>query len=358
MNNGISLYPGLENSFEENLQLINIAADCHIKRIFTSFHIPETNFANFRSQFDQLMKAASQNNMEIIADISPDTLTLLGSKKFNASLFKLKGIKRLRIDYGYENAVISELSHNSCDIKLQLNASTVTRRILNELALYNADFSHIDALHNFYPHPGTGISEKLLADKTQMLQENGIKVGAFIPSHNRPRPPLKKGLPTLEEHRRLPFDLAARHLCALGVNSIFIGDSFPTIDEIQTLAHLQENIVTIKARLYNKNPAVGQLLQHNTFTARLDEARDVIRTQESRQLFNDLSITQANSIDRQIGMITLDNDLYGRYKGELQIIKNPQPADEKTNVVGQIPANEIFLLRYITPGRKFRLDFS
>ncbi|WP_196607501.1 DUF871 domain-containing protein [Pectinatus frisingensis] len=357
MNNGISLYPGLENSFEENLQLINIAADYHIKRIFTSFHIPETNFTDFRSQFDELMKTASQNNMEIIADISPDTLTLLGSKKFNVSLFKLKGIKRLRIDYGYENATISDLSRNSCDINLQLNASTVTRQILNELSLHNADFSHIDALHNFYPRPGTGISEKLLIDKTQMLQGNGIKVGAFLPSHNRPRPPLKKGLPTLEDHRRLPFGLAARHLCALGINSIFIGDSLPTIDEIQTLARLQENIVTIKARLYNKNPAVGQLLQR-TFTARLDEARDVIRTQESRQLFNDLSITQANSIDRQIGMITLDNDLYGRYKGELQIIKNPQPADEKTNVVGQIPANEIFLLQYITPGRKFRLDFS
>ena len=43
MINGISLYPGLDNSAEENLQLLEKAAELGIKCVFTSLHIPETD---------------------------------------------------------------------------------------------------------------------------------------------------------------------------------------------------------------------------------------------------------------------------------------------------------------------------
>ncbi len=81
MENGISIYLGLGNSFKENTQLLNMAASCNIKRIFTSCHVPETDFAEFQQQFYLLMKTAAQNDMEVISDISPATLSLLGLKK-------------------------------------------------------------------------------------------------------------------------------------------------------------------------------------------------------------------------------------------------------------------------------------
>ena len=42
MENGISLYPGLDNTPDENLALLEKAAQAGIRRVFTSLHIPET----------------------------------------------------------------------------------------------------------------------------------------------------------------------------------------------------------------------------------------------------------------------------------------------------------------------------
>ena len=36
MENGISIYPGLDNTLEENLALIQKAHDCGLTRLFTS----------------------------------------------------------------------------------------------------------------------------------------------------------------------------------------------------------------------------------------------------------------------------------------------------------------------------------
>ena len=45
MENGISLYPGLDNTPDENLALLERAAQAGIRRVFTSLHIPETYVA-------------------------------------------------------------------------------------------------------------------------------------------------------------------------------------------------------------------------------------------------------------------------------------------------------------------------
>ena len=50
MENGISLYPGLDNTLEENLQLLDAAAKYGIRRVFTSLHIPETNVAVLKKE--------------------------------------------------------------------------------------------------------------------------------------------------------------------------------------------------------------------------------------------------------------------------------------------------------------------
>ena len=40
MENGISIYPGLDNTLAQNLQLIQQAAACGIRRLFTSYRKP------------------------------------------------------------------------------------------------------------------------------------------------------------------------------------------------------------------------------------------------------------------------------------------------------------------------------
>ena len=43
--------------------------------------------------------------------------------------------------------------------------------------------------------------------------------------------------------------------------------------------------------------------------------------------------------------------------GELEIIKNGQPADPRVNVAAQVKESDRFLIDYISPGRRFSLFF-
>ena len=351
MENGISLYPGLDNTLAENLQLLETAAACGIRRVFTSLHIPETDTAVLKKELATLLQAAREHDMEIISDISPRTLEMLDMPEFSLEAFQKLGITTLRLDYGYEAGQIAELSHNTLGIRLQLNASTITEEILADLQAAGTDFSHIDALHNFYPRRGTGLSESALCKKNALLKQAGIKVGAFVPSHGKQRGPLFEGLPTLEAHRLWQTDRAARHMAALGVDSVFLSDSLPLTSELQVLGRLHADEVAVEATFLTEDAVQRELLQH-TFTAREDEARDAIRAQESRGLLHG-TVEPENNKERRRGAITIDNKDYLRYMGELQIIKKSQPPDKRVNVVGRVAECELFMLKYITPGRRF-----
>ena len=75
---GISIYVGLDNTLDENLGLsLYLAHQHHIQRIFTSLHIPETNLNSFKQDLAQILALARQYNMEVISDISPNTLNYL-----------------------------------------------------------------------------------------------------------------------------------------------------------------------------------------------------------------------------------------------------------------------------------------
>lgn len=356
MQNGISIYPGLDNTLSENLALIETAAALGLPRLFTSLHIPETNPDALKRELGVLLKAARAQHMEIISDVSPATLSLLGLREFNLSAFRMLGITTLRLDDGFSSEDIARLSHNTQHVRLQLNASTITGHLLQKLVDAKTDFSSIDALHNFYPRTGTGLSEETLARKTAMLHKTGIRVGAFLPSRNgRRRSPLGDGLPTLEDHRAMPTSLAARHLVALGIDSVFLADALPTDEELHCLAGLKDNQVVLAADLLTRD-AVQKHLLAQTFTARIDEARDAVRAQESRRLLQG-NIAPEHTAERPYGAVTIDNSGYGRYMGELEIIKNDQPADPRVNVAAQVKESDRFLIDYISPGRRFSLFF-
>ena len=133
MENGISIYPGLDNTLAQNLQLIQQAAACGIRRLFTSLHIPETAPGRLKKELAQILKAARRCDMEIISDISPATMELLGIREFSPSAFRMLGITTLRLDYGFGLEEITALSRNRQGIRIQLNASTITGKILSVL---------------------------------------------------------------------------------------------------------------------------------------------------------------------------------------------------------------------------------
>lgn len=356
MRQGISIYLGLDNTYEENIKLVKTAARLGVKRLFTSLHIPETNTEKLQRELTSILQTAKAEKMEIISDISPNTLQLLGMKKLSFTLFKSWGIQTIRMDFGYGAKEIAKFTNNEKEIRIQLNASTITPKFLAELAKSGANLSRIDALHNFYPRCGTGLAEDAFIQKNELLRSWGIHVGAFVASNHRRRSPLKEGLPTLETHRNLKVGLAARHLALLGADSVFIGDSLPSEEELSELAAVNDDVIELNARLLTNDPASKRLLSH-TFTARVDDARDAVRAQESRSLADEI-IAPENAVERPYGAVTIDNEGYLRYMGELQIIKTPQPPDARVNVAARLLPEEEILLPYLKPGRKFAFRFQ
>ena len=356
MKNGISIYPGLDGTIEENLALMERAAAAGIKRVFTSLHIPESDENAMKKDLGRIIKSAREKKMEVIADTTPQTMRLFGMSEFSLSTFRMLGIETIRLDADYEAKEIAALSRNRQNIRIQLNASTITGNFLTKLMEAKTNFKNVDALHNFYPRPGTGLGEETLVRKTLMLHKFGISVGAFVPGEKHKRGPLFDGLPTMEDHRDMGVDLAARHLVALGVDSVFIGDGLPGDEEIAALGKLKSDKVVLNAELFTADPVQKELLNHD-FTARMDEARDAVRAEESRRLVSN-PIFPENPVQRNPGDITIDNEQYLRYMGELEIIKIGQAADERVNVAGRIAPNETFLIDYITPGRKFSFKFQ
>ena len=387
MSLGISIYFGLDNTRKENMNLMKKAYDLGYKRIFTSLHIPEANYKVLKSEVSEFLKEAKKLNMDIISDISPNTFKFLGLEDMDLKGLKDMGIGTIRIDFGYTDEEIAKMSRNNYGIKIQMNASTLTKDLIYNLKKAKTDFSNIDALHNFYPRIGTGISRECMIKMNKLLINNNLKVCAFVQSNNKKRGPIKEGLPTLEDHRNMDIQLAAEELYALGCDDIFIGDSLPSDDELSLLANVKKNILDKNKDLFylkncqNNKSELNNISNYNlnkevilrievltrddtslrllkeTYTSRIDEARDFIRTQESRLLLNGDKIEEEFSCERKLGDVTLDNIGYARYMGELEIILRDSPKDKRINTVARVKKEDIYLLKKLTGGKKFKFEF-
>ncbi|MBB6713387.1 MupG family TIM beta-alpha barrel fold protein [Clostridium gasigenes] len=352
MSFGFSVYFGLDNTKEENIKLLNDAHKLGYTRIFTSLHIPEANYDVLKAEVRGFFKLAKEYDMDIISDISPNTFKFLDLKNMDLKGLRDMGVKTIRIDFGYTEEEISQMSKNDYGIQIQLNASTITEEFFEKLDKLSPNYNNIDSLHNFYPRIGTGISEECMIQKNNMLNERGIKICAFVQSNNRRRSPMKDGLPTLEDHRGMEVREAANHLFAIGNGSVFIGDSLPSEKELKDLSSLKQDGVELRVDIKVEDEVCLRLLKE-TYSSRPDNARDAIRASESRLILNGDKIKPTNVVNKKYGDVTIDNEGYARYEGELQILISDQKADKRINNVASVLHKDFYLLKYINNGKKF-----
>ena len=99
-----------------------------------------------------------------------------------------------------------------------------------------------------------------------------------------------------------------------------------------------------------------ETLYDRTFTCRPDSPKGLVRYQESRLYSCFGSTVQPdNCVERRRRCVTMDNIGYGRYSGEIQLMRADLPADEKVNVIGEVPAEYDLLLDCIKRGKTFRM---
>lgn len=85
----------------------------------------------------------------------------------------------------------------------------------------------------------------------------------------------------------------------------------------------------------------------------------VIRSTQSRLKFKGHDFPIFNAVKEiKRGDIIIESSEYGNYAGELQIALKDMQNSDKSNVVGRIREEEIFILDEIKPWQKFRLQIQ
>ena len=339
----------------ETLYLSTFAAQCPALRgqtgtgapLFLSLHISEEFAESFCTRAEEACHALAGMGYRIIADVSTKTVAQFGCTDLTELAKKLR-LWALRIDYGFSREEIEAMAEK---MPIVLNASTTTPEDARAIA---AKGKHVMAMHNFYPRPETGLDADYLRETTEMLQNAGLKVLAFIPGDSQKRGPVFEGLPTLEVHRNvIPSAAFADLALNYGLDEIFVGDPGISQKETDRISRFcQEGILSIPCEIHEN----WQHLYDQVFTCRMDSPKRLIRFQESRVYSCQGQTTERyNCVQRKRGCLTIDNLRYGRYSGEIMLIRSDLPADDRVNVIGHVPENALLLLDLIGRGAKFTL---
>lgn len=340
---GISVFNGLSDyCIENNLEYIKKAKEQGYEIIFSSAHINEAS--NAYSDLQKCIDLACDLNMKLSLDISKPAFLKMES---------LKGLYALRLDYGFTDEDIVELS-NQDDFLIELNASTITFEKFNRLIKMGVNLKHLRMSFNYYPKKHTGHGTEFVKEKIEFLHKYGICVGAFIPSHIGFRPPMYEGLPTIEKHRNDSLDVAIEELKLLGADEIIFGDAYASNEELSKLVFHQTDTVLINFNGVEKLDKNYYPYLSNEFVVRIDQNNEILRLNGTR---DKIMVKPFNTIERNVYDVTIDNLGFGRYQGEINIVLKPLEQDQRVNVIGQCELTDI-LLNSIQKLNKFKFIIS
>lgn len=355
---GFSIYPE-QHSIDKMMQYIDLLKRYDAQRVFISLiQIDSDDHATF-DKYKQLIQYTSDQGIRVIADISPDFIKQNGWSDQLLSKAKEFGLSGIRLDEALPIEEIVMLTHNSENIKIELNMST-DANLLMALIEQKANLANIIACHNFYPHRYTGLSKEHFMKMSNIYRQHGIETAAFVNARSASQGPwpLTEGLCTLEEHRDAHIDYQVEFLKATGViDNIIIANQFIDEDELRLMQQaIQASAVQLKIEVNKQiSPVEKQIIQY-AHIYRGDISAYVIRSTQPRIAYkNDYigPITQNKMAKR--GSIIIDNDLYERYKGELQIALMSFDVGEKANIVGEIIQEYLPILEVLQPWQAFRL---
>ncbi|WP_096438684.1 DUF871 domain-containing protein [Alteribacter populi] len=352
---GVSVFLGQQSQRyqEDYLKRMKQAG---FRSVFTSLHIPEDDPTMYINAIEGLGQQTKELEMGLIADVSPASLSHLHVDLDNLSDLLQKGITGLRVDYGFDAQSIVNISK---EMTVCLNASTLTQEFIDDLFSQGLVKENSEVWHNYYPRPETGLDKEAFIKTNKWLHSLGFTTMAFVPGDLVFRGPLQKGLPTLEKHRTTsPFAAAKELWDSCEIDHVFIGDPEISQESSEIFRHYQDDgVVTLRAA-FSPMTENEKTILNQEHRQRLDPARDVIRSETSRSYAQKgkMNIQPADSTKnhaRMRGSITIDNAQYGRYQGELQIVKSDLPADSAVNLIGHVVKEDLLLIDCIQPGERF-----
>lgn len=354
---GISFYPNKE-SVESIKKYIDMASSLGFKRCFTSLLTVGEDVSQTINTFKQSIQHARLKNMEVIVDINPQLFSELNISYKDLNFFKNLGATGIRLDSNFDGLTESLISFDQSNIDIELNISNDTGNIRNIFS-YEPNSKRLIGCHNFYPQPYTGLDLNYFLQCSKKYKALGMRTAAFISSQTaKDGPhPFNEGLPTLEMHRNLRVVQQAKHLMATGyIDDVIIGNAFADESELQALSRVNLEQIQLAVNPINHLSKV----EHEVLFNEQHFNRGDINSYSVRSTFVKLKLTKTsipvNNAFPELhrGDITIGNNTFGQYKGELNIVKEDMPnLNGHKNIVGKIIDKELFLLDYITPWKKF-----
>ncbi len=357
---GISVYIG-RNPIEQDLNYIKTAAKYGFSRIFTCFlTLSEQNKEQFLYEFKTIMNCAKEHNFEVAIDVTPAIFSVLGASYENLKPFKDLGVDIIRLDEGFDGYKESMMSFNEYGIKLEVNSSQDTKYIDNIMS-YKPNVSNIVACHNFYPRKYTGLSTESFLQNSKHIKQYGLRNAGFVSSQAEntfSTQDVVEGLPTLEHHRNKCITSQAKELFySLLVDDVIIGNAYASEEELKALSALSKEVITLDVKAHsNITELEKEIASSNLHMYRGDTSEYMIRSTMMRIKYKNESIKPNNAVNIEFGDVTIDNDNYARYKGEVHIALQAMRNDGNVNVIGTIIEDDLDLVKYITPWSKFKLN--
>lgn len=121
------------------------------------------------------------------------------------------------------------------------------------------------------------------------------------------------------------------------------------------ILHKKELVLHVSF-LENATKEEKQLLLGRVHAIRYDSNSRILRSQSSREMAEFAKKIKAhNTVERKALTITIDNENYLRYSGEVQFVLQDLPSDERVNVAGCIAKEDAWKLQYYREGFAYRL---
>ncbi|KEK24254.1 DUF871 domain-containing protein [Bacillus gaemokensis] len=352
---GISLYPE-HSTKERDMAYITAAARRGFTRIFTCLLSVNRPKEEIIAEFKEIITHAKECNMEVILDVAPTVFDQLGISYSDLSFFADLGADGIRLDVGFDGLTESKMTYNPYGLKIELNVSNDIAYLDNILS-HQANKASLLGCHNFYPQKFTGLPYDYFIRCSERFKEQGIRTAAFITSQSGSIGPwdINDGLCTLEEHRNLSIDVQAKHLWATGViDDVIIGNAYASEEELEKLGKLNRYMLELKVQFVEEVTTIEkQATLQEVHVRRGDITEYMVRSTEVRKKYKHEDFPVRPSVMQEKGQIFIGNNLFGKYKGELQVILQEMPMDERKNIVGNIIKEELFLLGYIHPWKQF-----
>lgn len=355
---GISIYPEKSTS-KEIYDYIDKASINGFKRIFSCLLSVNDTRENIIKDFKEINEYAHNKGFEIILDVAPNVFDDLGISYDDLSFFKETNADGIRLDVGFTGLEESIMTYNTQELKIEINMSQ-NIHYLDTIMDYKPNKEKLIGCHNFYPHRYSGLGIDHFLESTQRFNKYGLKTAAFVTSQNRDTfgPwPVTDGLPTLEMHRNIPMDVQVKHLIALdNINDIIISNCYPTDYELHAIGKMRKDLVEFDVELVEGISDIEmKILFEELHFNRGDISEYMIRSTQPRVKYkgNEFKVYNTPDILKR-GDIVIESSEYGSYAGELQIVLRDMINSGKSNVVGRIREEEIFIIDYIKPWQKFK----